>query len=114
RFNQPKKSLAPPLVLAVIALVILIGVPLIAFFAVNLSRLSPADDEQNKPVGTTPAPQAQQSATPSTEKSPLAATTPELLRPPLASPTGPGSAQVSTNAQAPAVTSPTPEATVEA
>jgi cytoskeletal protein RodZ len=113
RFNQPKKSLAPPLILAVIAVVILIGVPLIAFFAVNLSRLSPGDEEQNKTVGTTPAPRVQQSVTPLTEKSPLAATTPELLRQPLASPNSPGPAQVSTNAQTPAVTSPTPEATVE-
>ena len=104
RFNQPKKSLAPPLILAVIAVVILIGVPLIAFFAVNLSRLGPGDEEQNKTVGTTPAPRVQQSATPLTEKSPLAATTPELLRQPLASPTAPG--QVSTNAQTPASLSP--------
>jgi cytoskeletal protein RodZ len=113
RFNQSKKSLAPPLILAVIALLILIGVPLIAFFAVNLSRLSPGDEEQNKTVGTTPAPRVQGSATPLIEKSPLAATTPELLRQPLASPTSQGPAQVSTNAQTPAVTSPTPEATVE-
>jgi cytoskeleton protein RodZ len=113
RFNQPKKSLAPPLILAVIAVVILIGVPLIAFFAVNLSRLSPGEEEQNKTVGTTPAPRVQESATPLTEKSPLAATTPELLKQPLASPTGAGPAQVSTNAQTPAVISPAPEATVE-
>lgn len=113
RFNQPKKSLAPPLILAVIAVVILIGVPLIAFFAVNLSRLSPGDEEQNKTVGTTPAPRVQGSATPLIEKSPLAATTPELLRQPLASPTSQGPAQVSTNAQTPAVTSPTAEGTVE-
>ena len=113
RFNQPKKSLAPPLILAVIAVVILIGVPLIAFFAVNLSRLAPGDEEQNKTVGTTPTPRVQQSAMPLTEKSPLAATTPELLRQPPGSPTAPGPAQVSTNAQTPAVTSPTPEATVE-
>jgi len=111
RFNQPKKSLAPPLILAVIAVVILIGVPLIAFFAVNVSRLSPGDGEQNKTVGTTPAERVQQSATPVIEKSPLAVTSPELLKQPLASPTGP--AQVSTNAQTPAVSSPTPEATVE-
>jgi cytoskeletal protein RodZ len=111
RFNQPKKSLAPPLILAVIAVVILIGVPLIAFFAVNLSRLSPGDEEQNKTAGTTPAPRVQQSATPLTTKSPLAATSPELLKQPLAAPTGP--AQVSTNAQTPPVASPTPEQTVE-
>jgi cytoskeletal protein RodZ len=111
RFNQPKKSLAPPLVLAIIAVVILIGVPLIAFFAVNLSRLSPGEEEQNKTVGTTPAPRVQQSATPLIAKSPLAATSPELLRQPLASPTG--AAQVSTNAQTPAASSPTAEPTVE-
>jgi cytoskeletal protein RodZ len=111
RFNQPKKSLAPPLILAVIAAVILIGVPLIAFFAVNLSRLSPGDEEQNKTVGMTPAPKVQPSETPVSEKSPLAATTPEILRQPLTSPTTP--AQVSTNAQTPASLSPTPEATVE-
>jgi cytoskeletal protein RodZ len=111
RFNQPKKSLAPPLILAVIAVVILIGVPLIAFFAVNLSRLNPGDEEQSKAAGTTPAPRVQQSATPLTTKSPLAATSPELLRQPLAAPTGP--AQVSTNAQTPATASPTPEQTVE-
>src|SRR6201999_3149613 len=74
RFNQPKKSLAPPLILAVIAVVILIGVPLIAFFAVNLSRLSPGEEEQNKTVVSAPAPRVQESATPLTEKSPLAAT----------------------------------------
>jgi len=111
RFNQPKKSLAPPLILAVIAVVILIGVPLIAFFAVNLSRLSPGDEGQNKTAGTTPAPRVQESATPLTTKSPLAATSPELLKQPLAAPTGP--AQVSTNAQTPAAASPTPEQTVE-
>ncbi|HYZ71565.1 MAG TPA: helix-turn-helix domain-containing protein [Chthoniobacterales bacterium] len=111
RFNQPKKSLAPPLILAVIAAIILIGVPLIAFFAVNLSRLSPGEEEQYKTVGTTPTPRVQQSATPLTEKSPLAATTPEPLRQPLTSPTVP--AQVTTNAQTPASLSPTPQGTVE-
>jgi len=107
RFNQPKKSLAPPLILAVIAVVILIGVPLIAFFAVNLSRLSPGDEEQNKTTGATPAPRVQQSATPLT---PLAATSPELLKQPLAAPTGPAQAS---NAQTPAAASPSPEQTVE-
>jgi cytoskeletal protein RodZ len=111
RFNQPRKSLAPPLILAVIAIVILIGVPLIAFFAVNLSRLSPGEDEQNKTAGMTPASRAQQPATPLTVKSPLAVTSPESSRQPLASPTGP--TQVSTSAQTPAAASPTVEPTVE-
>src|SRR6201993_2017180 len=110
RFNQPRKSLAPPLILAVIAVVILIGVPLIAFFAVNLSRLSPGEDEQNKTAGMTPASRAQQPATPLTVKSPLAVTSPESSRQPLASPTGP--TQVSTSAQTPAAASPTVEPTV--
>ncbi|MBV8275839.1 MAG: helix-turn-helix domain-containing protein [Verrucomicrobia bacterium] len=111
RLNQPRKSLAPPLILAVIAVVILIGVPLVAFFAVNLSRLSPQEEEQNKTAAGTPASGIQQSATPLTEKSPLAATSPEPSRQPLPSPTGP--TQVSTNAQTPAAASPTPEPTVE-
>jgi cytoskeleton protein RodZ len=111
RFNQPKKSLAPPLILAVIAVVILIGVPLVAFFAVNLSRLSPADEEHNKTAGTTPAPGVQQSATPLTAASPLAVASSEPSRQPLASPTGP--AQVSTNLQTPAAASATPDPTVE-
>jgi cytoskeletal protein RodZ len=111
RFNQPRKSLAPPLILAVIAVLILIGVPLIAFFAVNLSRLSPGEEEQNKTARMTPVPGVRQSATPLTEKSPLAVTTPEYLRPPVASPTG--TAQVSTNPQTPVAASPTSQPTVE-
>ena len=111
RFNQPRKSLAPPLILAVIAVVILIGVPLIAFFAVNLSRLSPGEDEQNKTAGMTPASRAQQLATPLTVKSPLAVVSPESSIPTLDSPTGP--TQVSTSAQTPAAASPTVEPTVE-
>lgn len=111
RFNQPKKSLAPPLILAVIAVVILIGVPLIAFFAVNLSRLSPGEEEQNKTAGMTPASRAQQSATPLTAKSPLAVASPESSSQPLAASTGP--TQVSTSAQTPAAASPTVEPTVE-
>jgi cytoskeletal protein RodZ len=111
RFNQPKKSLAPPLILAVIAVVILIGVPLIAFFAVNLSRLSPGEEEQNKTAGMTPASRAQQSATPLTAKSPLAVASPESSSQELAAPTGP--TQVSTSAQTPAAASPTVEPTVE-
>jgi cytoskeletal protein RodZ len=111
RFNQPKKSQAPPLILAVIAVVILIGVPLVAFFAVNLSRLSPADEEHNKTVGTTPAAGVLQSATPLTAASPLAVVSPEPSRQPLASPTGP--AQVSTNPLTPAAASVSPDPTVE-
>ena len=111
RFNQPRKSLAPPLILAVIAVIILIGVPLIAFFAVNLSRLSPGEEEQNKTAGVTPVPGVRQSATPLTAKSPLAVTSPEYLRPPVASPTGP--AQASTNPQTPTAASPTSQPTVE-
>jgi cytoskeletal protein RodZ len=114
RFNQPKKSLAPPLILAIIAVLILIGVPMVAFFAVNLSRLSPgqSDDELNKTTGTTPSAGLRQSATPLTGTSPLAIASPEPSRQPfepLASPTGP--TQVSTNPQPTA--SATPEPTVE-
>jgi cytoskeletal protein RodZ len=111
RFNQPRKSLAPPLILAVIAVVILIGVPLIAFFAVNLSRLSPEEDEQNKAAGMTPASGTQEFTTPLTVKPPFAVTSPESSREPLASPTGP--TQVSTSAQTPAAVSPAVEPTVE-
>jgi cytoskeleton protein RodZ len=97
RFNQPKKSLAPPLVLAVVAVLILIGVPMVAFFAVNLSRLSPGDESQSKTTATTPAAGLRQSATPLTSTSPLAIASPEPSRPTLAAPTGP--TQVSTNPQ---------------
>jgi cytoskeletal protein RodZ len=109
RFNQPNKRLAPPLILAVIAVLILIGVPLVAFLAVNLSRLSPVEEEQNKTTGTTPAAGLRQSATPLTSASPLAITSPEASRQPLATPTGP--AQVSTSPQT--SVSATPEPTVE-
>jgi cytoskeletal protein RodZ len=109
RFNQPKKSLAPPLILAVVAVLILIGVPMVAFFAVNLSRLSPGDEGQNKTTGTAPAAGLRQSATPLTSASPLAIASPKPSSQPLASPTGP--TQVSTNP--PASASATPEPTVE-
>ena len=104
RFNQPKKSLAPPVVLAVIAVLILIGVPLIAFFAVNLSRLSPTEEEQSKTVNNTPPP-VRSSATP------LAVASPEPTSIPVAAPTG--SVQVSTNSPAAPSASPTPDPTVE-
>jgi cytoskeletal protein RodZ len=104
RFNQPSKKMAPPLILAILAVLILIGVPLVAFFAVNLSRLSPTEEEHNKTAATTPA-KSVQSATP------LAVATPERTKPPLASPTG--SVQVISNAQTPAGSSPAPNPTVE-
>jgi cytoskeletal protein RodZ len=100
RFNQPSKKMAPPLILAILAVLILIGVPLVAFFAVNLSRLSPTEEEQNKTAAKTV-----QSATP------LAVATPEPTKQPLASPAG--SVQVVSNTKTPAGSSPTPEATVE-
>ena len=102
RFNQSRKSLSPPLLLAIVAVLILIGVPLVTFFAVNLSRLSPIDERQNKTASTPAA--VVHSATP------LAAVTPEPSRPPLASPTG--SAQALT-VLTPVDASPTPEPTVE-
>ena len=111
RFNQPKKNLAPPLILAVVAVVILIGVPLIAFFAANLSRLAPPDQDQNKTAGATPVAGVRQSATPLRGTSPLAAASPESSGQPLASPTAP--TQVSTNPQTPATASPTTAPTVE-
>jgi hypothetical protein len=86
-------------------------VPLVAFFAVNLSRLSPADEEHNKTAGTTPAAGIQLSATPLTAASPLAIASPEPSRQSLASPIGP--AQISTNPQTPASASATPDRTVE-
>jgi cytoskeleton protein RodZ len=104
RFNQPSKKMAPPLILAILAVLILIGVPLVAFFAVNLSRLSPTEEERNKTAATTPA-KGVQSATP------LAVATPEPTKPPLASPAG--SVQVVSNTQTPAGSSPTPDSTVE-
>jgi cytoskeletal protein RodZ len=104
RFNQPKKSLAPPVMLAVIAVLILIGVPLIAFFAVNLSRLTSTDEEQNKTVATSPTP-AKQSATP------LAVASPGSSRVPVASATP--SVQVVTNTSASSPAVPTPDPTVE-
>jgi cytoskeleton protein RodZ len=104
RFNQPSKKMAPPLILAILAVLILIGVPLVAFFAVNLSRLSPTEEERNKTAATTPA-KGVQSATP------LAVATPEPTKPPLGSPAG--SVQVVSNTQAPAGSSPTPDSTVE-
>src|SRR5215469_2517327 len=64
RYNQPRKSVAPPLVLAVVAVLVLIGVPLIAFFAANLSRLTPGEGDQNKTAGGTPAAAVQHSETP--------------------------------------------------
>jgi cytoskeletal protein RodZ len=96
--------MAPPLILAILAVLILIGVPLVAFFAVNLSRLSPTEEERNKTAATTPA-KGVQSATP------LAVATPEPTKPPLASPAG--SVQVVSNTQTPAGSSPTPDSTVE-
>jgi cytoskeletal protein RodZ len=104
RFNQPSKKMAPPLILAILAVLILIGVPLVAFFAVNLSRLSPTEEEQNKTAATTAAKTVQSAM-------PLAVATSEPAKPPLASPTG--SVQVVSNTQTPAGSSPTPEATVE-
>ena len=104
RFNQPSKKMAPPLILAILAVLILIGVPLVAFFAVNLSRLSPTEEEQNKTAATKSV-KSVQSATP------LAVATPEPTKPPLASPTG--SVQVVSNTQTAAGSSPTPDSTVE-
>jgi len=106
RFNQPKKSLAPPAILAVIAALILIGVPLIAFFAVNLARLSPTDEEQNKNRAAAGTPAA---LVPSA--TPLAALSHESAPQPAASPTG--SVQIVVNSPAPQAASPTPEPTVE-
>jgi cytoskeletal protein RodZ len=111
RLNQPRKSLAPPLILAVIAGVILVGVPLVAFFAVNLSRLTPPEGDQNKTVGATPAAGVGQSAAPSRTGSPLTVASPESSNQPLASPTSP--VQVSTNPQTPATASPLSVPTVE-
>ena len=109
RLNQPRKSLAPPLILAVIAGVILIGVPLVAFFAVNLSRLTPPEGDQNKSVGATAG--VRQSAPPSRAGSPLAVASPESSNQPLASPTG--QVQVPTDAQTPATASPILVPTIE-
>ena len=104
RFNQPAKKMAPPLILAVIAVLILIGVPLVAFFAVNLSRLSPTDEEQNKTAAATLAKGVQSAM-------PVAVATPEPARQLLASPTA--SVQVVSNAQTPAAASPSVDPTVE-
>jgi cytoskeletal protein RodZ len=103
RFNQPAKKMAPPLILAVIAVLILIGVPLVAFFAVNLSRLSPTEEEQNK-AAANPAKSVQSAA-------PIAVATPEPAKQVLTPPTG--SVQIINNAQTPASSSPTVAPTVE-
>jgi cytoskeletal protein RodZ len=103
RFNQPAKKMAPPLILAVIAVLILIGVPLVAFFAVNLSRLSPTEEEQIKTAATLA--KSVQSATP------VAVVTPELAKQVLTSPTG--SVQIISNAQTPSSSSPTVAPSVE-
>jgi len=96
RFNQPAKKMAPPLILAVVAGLILIGVPLVAFFAVNLSRLSPTEEEQNKTAANLA--KSVQSATP------IAVATPEPAKQVLTPPTG--SVQIISNAQTPAAASP--------
>ena len=101
RFNQPAKKMAPPLILAVVAVLILIGVPLVAFFAVNLSRLSP-EEEQNKTAATA---KSVQSATP------IAVATPEPANQVLTPPTG--SVQIISNAQTPSSSSPTVAPSVE-
>jgi cytoskeletal protein RodZ len=101
RFNQPAKKMAPPLILAVVAVLILIGVPLVAFFAVNLSRLSP-EEEQNKTAATA---KSVQSATP------IAVATPEPANQVLTPPTG--SVQIISNAQTPSLSSPTVAPSVE-
>jgi cytoskeleton protein RodZ len=101
RFNQPAKKMAPPLILAVVAILILIGVPLVAFFAVNLSRLSP-EEEQNKTAATLA--KSVQSATP------IAVTTPEPAKEVLTPPTG--SVQIISNSQTPS-SSPTVAPSVE-
>jgi cytoskeleton protein RodZ len=101
RFNQPAKKMAPPLILAVVAGLILIGVPLVAFFAVNLSRLSP-EEEQNKTAATA---KSVQSATP------IAVATPEPANQVLTPPTG--SVQIISNAQTPSSSSPTVAPSVE-
>jgi cytoskeletal protein RodZ len=103
RFNQPTKKMAPPLILAVIAVLILIGVPLVAFFAVNVSRLSPTEGEQNK-TAAIPA-KSVQSATPG------AVATPEPAKQVLTPPTG--SVQIISNAQTPSSSSPTVAPSVE-
>jgi cytoskeletal protein RodZ len=102
RFNQPAKKMAPPLILAVIAVLILIGVPLVAFFAVSLSRLSP-EEEQNKTAATLA--KSVQSATP------IAVETPEPAKQVLTPPTG--SVQIISNAQTPSSSSPTVAPSVE-
>jgi cytoskeletal protein RodZ len=103
RSNQPTKKMAPPLILAVIAVLILIGVPLVAFFAVNLSRLSPTEEEQNKAAATQA--KSVQSATPLVIASPEPAQ--QVLTPPT------GSVQIISNSQTPASSSPTVAPTVE-
>jgi cytoskeletal protein RodZ len=103
RFNQPAKKTAPPLILAVIAVLILIGVPLVAFFAVNLSRLGPTEEEQNKTAASLA--KSVQSATP------IAVATPEPGKQVLTPPTS--SVQIISNAQTPASSSPTVAPTVE-
>ena len=104
RFNQPSKKMAPPLILAILAVLILIGVPLVAFFAVNLSRLSPTEEQQAKTAATSPTKSVQSAA-------PLAVVTPGATKPALASPTS--SVQVVSNTQTPAGSSPTASPTVE-
>jgi cytoskeleton protein RodZ len=58
RSRESRGALPPPVALAVVAALILIGVPLVAFFAINLSRLSTTDQAGSKVRVATPAPMA--------------------------------------------------------
>jgi cytoskeletal protein RodZ len=54
-------SKIPPLLLAILALLLLIGVPTISFLAINLSRLGGGSASSDRAVVETPSPEAKQS-----------------------------------------------------
>jgi cytoskeletal protein RodZ len=96
RSREPRGAPAPPVGLAVVAVLILVGVPLVAFFAINLSRLSTADGG-NKVTAATRAPMVGNSPEVSNEPgaSPSISTeATELLSSPTASPSPAPSVEV--------------------
>lgn len=96
RSRESRGAPAPPVGLAVVAVLILVGVPLVAFFAINLSRLS-TDAGGNKVTAATPAAMVGSSPEASNEPAASATISAEvsgLLSPPKASPSASPSVEV--------------------
>ena len=106
RLKQSRGAPVPPVALAIVAVLVLIGIPLIAFFAINLSRLSTPGEEQHNVAVETPTPETKPSV-------PVAAASTESSSRPGASPAG--SAQISTliGSPTPSPAAATPGPTVE-